>query len=47
MNDSILFGPKVTIDQLKNRADVDGLGAMSMPSKTSLDGEKPARPGRG
>jgi hypothetical protein len=45
MNETILWGPKVTIDQIKNRADVDGLGAMSMPSKTSLDGDRPARPG--
>jgi lipopolysaccharide export system protein LptA len=45
MNDTILLGPKVTIDQIKNHADVDGQGAMEMPSKASLDGDRPARPG--
>ena len=45
MNDTIVWGPKVTIDQVRNHADVDGQGAMSMPSKTSVDGDKPARPG--
>ncbi len=44
MNDTIVWGPKVTIDQVRNHADVDGQGAMSMPSKTSVDGDKPARP---
>jgi hypothetical protein len=45
MNETIVWGPKVTIDQVRNHADVDGQGAMSMPSKTSVDGDKPARPG--
>jgi hypothetical protein len=45
MSDTILIGPKVTIDQEENRAVVEGQGAMSMPSKTSLDSDKPARPG--
>jgi hypothetical protein len=45
MNDMKLMGPKVVIDEVKNRADVDGQGAMEMPSKTSLDGDRPARPG--
>src|SRR5207249_2861902 len=39
-----LRGPKVTIDQIKNVADVDGQGMMEMPSKTSLDADRPARP---
>jgi hypothetical protein len=45
MDETILFGHKVTIDQLKNHADVEGPGMMSMPSKTTLDGDRPARPG--
>jgi hypothetical protein len=45
MGETILFGPKVTIDQLKNHADVEGAGSMSMPSKTTLEGDRPARPG--
>ena len=45
MNDTVLIGPKVFINQIKNYAEVTGQGAMEMPSKTSLDGERPARPG--
>jgi hypothetical protein len=45
MGETILMGPVVKIDQITNHADVDGQGVMSMPSKTSLDSDKPARPG--
>lgn len=40
-----LFGPKVTINQQKNEAKVEGLGGMQMPSNTTLEGGKPAKPG--
>ncbi|MEI7684624.1 MAG: LptA/OstA family protein, partial [Planctomycetota bacterium] len=39
-NEMLLFGPKVTIDQVKNLAEVEGTGAMHMPSNTTLDGKK-------
>ncbi|MBX9679780.1 MAG: hypothetical protein K2X38_13540 [Gemmataceae bacterium] len=34
-----LIGPKVTINQKDNIAEVEGLGAMHMPSNASLDGK--------
>src|SRR4051794_24687702 len=40
-----LIGPAVTIDQQKNLAFVEGLGAMTMPSNTTFDGGKPTKPG--
>ncbi len=45
LNDLYLEGPKVEIDQVKNTAYVQGPGAMSLPSNTSIEGGKPARPG--
>jgi hypothetical protein len=45
MGETILLGPKVTVDQISNVAHVEGQGAMEMPSKTSIDGERPAKPG--
>ncbi len=38
-----LQGFKVTIDQEANRAEVEGAGAMSLPSKNTLDGGRPAK----
>src|SRR5262249_32252319 len=40
-----LRGPKVTINQQDNTAEVDGNGAMSLPSNTTFDGGKPAKSG--
>jgi hypothetical protein len=40
-----LSGPKVTINQKENTAEVDGLGVMTMPSNTTFEGGKPTRPG--
>lgn len=45
LGEMLLIGPAVTIDQQKNLAYVEGSGAMSMPSKTTFDGSKPAKPG--
>jgi hypothetical protein len=45
LGEMFLAGPKVTINQLLNMAEVKGLGAMEMPSKSSFDGGKPAQPG--
>ena len=38
LGDTIIWGPLVTINQATNRADVDGAGAMQMPSNKNLDG---------
>jgi hypothetical protein len=35
----LLFGPVVTIDQILNRAKVDGRGILNMPSNKTLDGK--------
>jgi hypothetical protein len=45
LGELFLAGLKVTIDQKENTAVVDGNGAMNMPSNTSLEGSKPAKPG--
>jgi hypothetical protein len=45
LGDIVLVGPKVTIDQFKNTVLVEGRGAMQAPSKTTLDGDTPAKPG--
>src|SRR5262249_30874494 len=39
-----LYGPAVTINQEDNTAEVEGVGAMSMPSNSTFDGGK-AKPG--
>src|SRR5439155_15542399 len=38
LGELLVWGPKVTINQKENTAEVTGAGAMSLPSKTSLDG---------
>ena len=40
MGDLILWGPLVTIDQLQNRTDVEGAGAMQVPSNKNLNGSE-------
>jgi hypothetical protein len=45
MGELFIVGPKVTIDQKENTAEVQGIGAMDMPSKTTLEGGKPVKPG--
>ncbi len=40
LGELLLFGPKVTIDQRDNMAEVDGQGAMELPSDTTFDGGK-------
>jgi hypothetical protein len=40
-----LLGPKVTIDQRENTAEVKGVGVMDMPSNTTFEGGRPAKPG--
>jgi hypothetical protein len=37
-------GPRVIIDQKDNTAEVKGLGTMKMPSNTTFEGGKPAKP---
>jgi hypothetical protein len=44
LGDLILIGPKVTINQKENIAEVEGVGAMTMPSKTTFEGAK-TKPG--
>jgi hypothetical protein len=39
-NEMYLWGPKVTIDQAANVANVDGTGCMDAQSNTTLDGKK-------
>ncbi|MFO0864529.1 MAG: hypothetical protein U0744_07745 [Gemmataceae bacterium] len=41
-----LIGPKVTINQKDNIAEVEGLGAMHMPSNASLDGKEAKKDAR-
>ena len=43
LSDLILWGPIVTIDQAINKADVDGDGAMQMPTNKNLDGSDIAK----
>jgi lipopolysaccharide export system protein LptA len=45
LRELFLVGPQVTINQKENTAEVEGVGAMSMPSKTTFDDGKPAKPG--
>ncbi len=45
MGELFIVGPKVTIDQKENTAEVKGVGHMDMPSNTTFEGNKPARPG--
>jgi len=40
-----ISGPKVTINQKENTAEVVGVGFMNMPSNTTFEGGKPSRPG--
>jgi len=40
-----ITGPKVTINQKDNTAEVVGVGAMNMPSNTTFEGGKPSKPG--
>jgi hypothetical protein len=44
LGDLHLSGPKVTINQKTNMAEVDGVGAMRMPSNTGLDGAPAKKP---
>ena len=43
LGELFLTGPKVTINQKDNIAEVEGAGMMSMPSNTSFDGGKPTK----
>jgi lipopolysaccharide export system protein LptA len=45
LGDLYLTGPKVTIDQKDNMAEVEGIGAMRLPSNTTFEGGKPAKEG--
>ncbi len=45
LGDLFLKGPKVRIDQQKNLAWVVGIGAMTMPSNTTFNGDQPTKPG--
>ena len=38
VGDSIIWGPKVTVDQATNHADVEGAGGMDIPSNKGVDG---------
>jgi hypothetical protein len=38
VGDSIIWGPRVTVDQATNNADVEGAGGMDMPSNKNVDG---------
>jgi hypothetical protein len=40
VGDTIIWGPVVTVNQADNKAEVDGLGAMDMPSNKNLDGSQ-------
>jgi hypothetical protein len=46
LGDLLLAGPKVTINQKLNMAEVDGQGAMRLPSNTSLDGGPAKKQGK-
>ncbi len=43
LGDTTLWGPRVTINQADNRADIEGHGAMEMPSNKTLDGNDTAK----
>ncbi len=43
LGELILIGPQVTINQRDNVAEVEGVGAMQMPSNTTFNGDKPAK----
>ena len=45
LGELVLIGPKVLIDQRENRAWIQGVGLMHMPSNTTFDGGKPNKPG--
>jgi hypothetical protein len=45
LGELFLVGPKVTIDQRDNNAEVRGAGRMNMPSNTTFEGGKPTKPG--
>jgi hypothetical protein len=45
LGELILAGPKVTINQKDNMAEVEGIGFMEMRSNAAFDGGKPAKPG--
>lgn len=45
LNDLVLVGPKVTINQKDNIAEVEGAGVMNMPSNTTFDGGRPTKQG--
>jgi len=45
LGELVLIGPKVTINQQTNFAEVEGIGAMTLPSNTTFDGSKPAKSG--
>ncbi|MBM3994753.1 MAG: hypothetical protein FJ303_11455 [Planctomycetes bacterium] len=38
VGDTIIWGPVVIVNQADNKAEVDGMGAMDMPSNKSVDG---------
>ncbi|MBI2807993.1 MAG: hypothetical protein HYX68_23665 [Planctomycetes bacterium] len=43
VGDSIIVGPRVTVNQPENRADVEGQGAMEMPTNKNLDGTETSK----
>ncbi|MSQ95014.1 MAG: hypothetical protein EXR98_10730 [Gemmataceae bacterium] len=43
LGDTTLWGPRVTINQADNRTDIEGHGAMEMPSNKTLDGNDTAK----
>jgi hypothetical protein len=45
LGELFLAGPKVTINQRDNMAEVEGVGAMHLPSNTGLDGSPAKKPG--
>lgn len=45
LGELILVGPKVVINQRDNTAEVEGTGAMNLPSNTTFEGGKPTKEG--
>lgn len=45
LGELVLIGPKVTINQQNNIAEVEGIGAMTLPSNTTFEGAKPGKTG--
>jgi lipopolysaccharide export system protein LptA len=43
VGESIVWGPVVTVNQADNRAEVEGNGAMEMPSNKSIDGTQTSK----